>query len=645
LRLGWDEMSTAHDLAWWRERLDAADAPDMYVCPVHGGGSLHVEDKAGKVLVKCFGCDAKYDEVLAALETGEDPAPSLLKSAAPKREVSRTGYEVRDERGALYAVHTRVEYDDGTKTYLWPKGIKAAQAPLYGSQDLAGYDRSQPLLVVEGERCRDRAVQAGYQAVGLSGGASIEPPADVLKVLTGWRLILWPDNDDPGRKVMAYVATMCAATAVEVRAVTWPDAPPKGDVADYLDGHTSDDMDALLNDAEAYPTEPDGWGNGKGVDALDILTRDYPDPVFVVPGVLPEGTAILASNPKIGKSAMCYQITAEVAMGGAFIGVDLKRRPVLFYALEDSERRSKGRLLTALQKRQPKRGMIEMRWAAPQLGKGLEQEIAVWLDAHPTGLVIVDTFQKVRPPSRSGANAYETDVAAFSLIQDLVRHRPGATVLLVLHLKKGPDTDFLSKVSGSHGGPGTTDTTLVLNRPRHAPAGTLEVTGRDVGEVEIAVTYDNTLWSRDVDRVPGASPERQYVYDLIKELQPVWPSQVADAINDRGGETTRPAVSNLITKLVAAKWVEWTTAGYKATGHITLKSTAGANAGGRLPGVLRCLSHEGGVSRCLSQAHRDTGDIGDTRDTSVIGDTARGIIVTPRSSTRGRYPGQYSCAL
>ncbi len=70
-----------HDFEWFADRLEPAqvksDRPGarewMTRCPVHSGSdSLHVQEKNGKALIHCFGCEAGYREVVAALEAEED---------------------------------------------------------------------------------------------------------------------------------------------------------------------------------------------------------------------------------------------------------------------------------------------------------------------------------------------------------------------------------------------------------------------------------------------------------------------------------------------------------------------------------------------------------------------------------------------
>ena len=79
--------------------------------------------------------------------------------------------------------------------------------------------------------------------------------------------------------------------------------------------------------------------------ADDILTTDWPKPVWAIPGLLPVGLTILAGRPKVGKSWLTLQIALAVASGGRVLGQPGEKGPVLYLALEDPPRRLKERML------------------------------------------------------------------------------------------------------------------------------------------------------------------------------------------------------------------------------------------------------------------------------------------------------------
>jgi hypothetical protein len=247
-------------------------------CPGHGddGPSLNVDDKGGTVVVRCHaGCP--QEKVIAALRerglwgspTGKSRTPG--QSAAPRGAtpvasgppVSRsprytTSFRIRDLDGELAAVHRRLEYEDGTKDFMWRRpdgqpglnGAPATGLPLYRSETLPALPASAQVVVTEGEKAADRlasAMGAGMGVVATVTGASAVPRDDVLRTIAGRGVSLWPDNDAPGRQHMVRIAERLAALGcASIRVVHWPDAPAHGDAADYLASHTSEETTTLL---------------------------------------------------------------------------------------------------------------------------------------------------------------------------------------------------------------------------------------------------------------------------------------------------------------------------------------------------------------------------------------------------------------
>jgi integrase len=65
-----------------------------------------------------------------------------------------------------------------------------------------------------------------------------------LKAAGVARVVVCPDNDDPGRRHADTVARSCHAAGLTVRVLELPDLPPTGDVSDYLATHSKDDLRA-----------------------------------------------------------------------------------------------------------------------------------------------------------------------------------------------------------------------------------------------------------------------------------------------------------------------------------------------------------------------------------------------------------------
>ena len=284
-----------------------------------------------------------------------------------------------------------------------------------------------------------------------------------------------------------------------------------------------------------------------GMDAADLLAKDIPPLRWIVPDLIPEGTTIIAAPPKIGKSCLIYQIAVEASVGGDLFGRRVTAGSVLYYALEDGQRRGQDRLRAALTGRTMPHGRLEVRWSAPAIGQGLEEEISAWLDEHQDAvLVAVDTLGKARPPTDGRRNAYEVDVALLSKLQDLFRDRPVA-LLIVHHARKDAGDDFLASVSGTYGITGSVDTIVALKRLRHEEYGQIVATGRDIPEAEISVRFVDQLWIQADAALTVARWERQQVYAAIEQSpEPIHAQAISKAIG-----ISRTSVQNMMSKMAA----------------------------------------------------------------------------------------------
>lgn len=315
--------------------------------------------------------------------------------------------------------------------------------------------------------------------------------------------------------------------------------------------------DALDEVDAAFGPIGDPARDGAGIDAADLLELELAPLRMLVPDLLPEGTTVLAAPPKVGKSCLVYQLAVEIAIGGVLLGRRVVPGSVLYLALEDGQRRGQDRLRAALEGRTMPRGRLEIRWSAPHIGDGLEEELREWLDAHPdAAMVAIDTLQRVRARSDGKRGAYEADVADLGRLQELFRDRDVA-LLIVHHSRKESTDDFLASVSGTYGITGSADTTALIRRKRLEAFGSIVVTGRDVAEAEIPVRFDGQLWHTAPAALSEASFERTEVYRVIEELGPIFPAGIAARL-----DLSRTSVQNMVTKLVDSGAVARTTKGY-----------------------------------------------------------------------------------
>ncbi len=349
---------------------------------------------------------------------------------------------------------------------------------------------------------------------------------------------------------------------------------------------------------------------GPGMDAADLLELELPPLRWLVPDLVPEGTTILASRPKVGKSCLVYQIAVEASIGGDLLGRRVTPGSVLYLALEDGQRRGQDRLRAALAGRTMPRGRLEVRWDAHKIGEGLEEDIAAWLDEHPDAVMVaIDTLGKVRPTTSGRQGAYEVDVQHLARLQDLFRNRTVALVI-VHHARKESADDFLASVSGTYGITGSADTIVVIKRSPLERLGTIHATGRDIADAQVAVTFDDLIWHVAPDSLSGASFDRGEVYQVIEDEGPIYPKAIADRI---GKERTN--VQHMVEELVRTGAVARTGHGY-VVARVGLVTPSHSRITLDLPNTPLHSTHsqsEQSDSGYTREAESDSSDRGHTR--------------------------------
>jgi RecA-family ATPase len=60
------------------------------------------------------------------------------------------------------------------------------------------------------------------------------------------------------------------------------------------------------------------------ITARQLQAMVFPEPVWIVPGVIPEGMTMLAGKPKKGKSYLALNIALSISCGGKALGVSVQ---------------------------------------------------------------------------------------------------------------------------------------------------------------------------------------------------------------------------------------------------------------------------------------------------------------------------------
>lgn len=265
-----------------------------------------------------------------------------------------------------------------------------------------------------------------------------------------------------------------------------------------------DSVESTFEEGEA--SLEDKYKPGRGKSLVDISYEEHEPMQWVVPGLIAEGLGLLISPPKVGKSFFVLDLTVSVAAGIPVCGdIEVDRRPVLYMALEDGERRIHDRL-KALGKRVD--GITEVHTE-------VEREHAVgvvedFVARYPKALVIIDTLVMVMPDKKNNVTQYQHDHRAISEYQTIAKRNPGSCILIVHHTRKMKTDDWMDSTSGTQGINGAADFVMALTGKRGAGVAQLQVTGREVEDHAVTLKRDdNGFWLHDENAMMGPTPNEE----------------------------------------------------------------------------------------------------------------------------------------
>lgn len=269
------------------------------------------------------------------------------------------------------------------------------------------------------------------------------------------------------------------------------------------------------------------------INASDLMKMVFPPVKWAVDGFLPMGCSILCGGPKVGKSILSLHLALSVAIGGHALGkIPVERGSVAYLALEDRPWRLQERILGSDISPDADLSKLTLVTEIPRQHEGGLEWLEWWLEAHDDArLVIIDTLQKFRKQHNGKGDRYGDDYDAIGAIKK-VADAYSVPLLIVHHLKKAKDEeDWLNEISGTQGIAGAADTLLSLKRARSSNTGILHRTGRDVEEVDLAMTLDGFGW-----RLEGAAEEytmpdeKRRIVEYLQKHESQTPKEIAEAL-------------------------------------------------------------------------------------------------------------------
>jgi hypothetical protein len=191
--------------------------------------------------------------------------------------------------------------------------------------------RASDVIICEGEKDTDRVsrLNLGGHPVAPNSRVAVTTNFDgagkwrpeYSPFLTGKHVVIFPDNDAPGQKHAQQVAASVFPYAIDVRVVPLPGVAEHGDVSDFLQTHSAEELLALIRTTPAWKPER----GSLLIDAPEFLATISPEIDWLVHGVIQRGAnGFICADPKVGKSWLAVDLALALALGLPWVGFNVR---------------------------------------------------------------------------------------------------------------------------------------------------------------------------------------------------------------------------------------------------------------------------------------------------------------------------------
>jgi len=214
--------------------------------------------------------------------------------------------------------------------------------PLYNIPNILEADK---VIWVEGEKCADALTELGLAATCTMGGTGMLNENTAHKFdfspLKGKHVILWPDNDDGGKKLAQIVeAQATAAGAKSTLMLRIPTSKPdKWDAADAIEEEF--DVNKFIQSHESKVKKSINLFD-ESLLANNMFLGSPPEQKFLIGDTMPLGVPVVfAAAGDSGKGMMTLDLAMKVASGqsmqNSFGGTVAEHGDVVLFTAEDDK--------------------------------------------------------------------------------------------------------------------------------------------------------------------------------------------------------------------------------------------------------------------------------------------------------------------
>ena len=335
----------------------------MARCPLHDDRKASLSLNFGKASFYCHACRVGGGLVEFEKRLSKCDNQTALANIAEILGIPKLGfntanpeaiYPYHDERGRV--VLEKVRYPGKRFVQRKPDGVGGYEyklgeirKPLYHLPEVI---TANHVIITEGEKDADRVralnlaqfAKSCFTRIAVTtnvDGAGKWRP-DYNPYFAGKDVVLLPDDDDLGRQHARMVAASVFPYAHSVRMVQLPGLPPKGDVSDFLDGHSAEELITEIKKAPLWkPPAPHLLVPAQRFEAQ--LSEEI---TWLVNGVIQRGSnGFICGAPKGGKSWAAVDLALSLALGVPWLDFLVPQRvKVALVSREDNPALTKWRL-------------------------------------------------------------------------------------------------------------------------------------------------------------------------------------------------------------------------------------------------------------------------------------------------------------
>ena len=284
------------------------------------------------------------------------------------------------------------------------------------------------------------------------------------------------------------------------------------------------------------------------ISAWKLIRTQFPDPVWFVPGIIPQGLTLLVGKAKSGKTSLALDLAVGLAIGNDVLGsIEVQALEVLYVPFEDTQQKLQPRIDKKMKRNPVAQKRLHFVFNPPDIELSGVERLQIMLQAHPNKqLVVIDTLALLMGSTGIG-KGYAASYGEMIKLKEIA-DRQGTAIVLLHHTRKGNGDGILDSVAGSVGFTAAVDNVLILTKGTGQADAFLHITGRDLQDMDLALRFDRDersfvlLGSSEEYRM---SEQRKAVLDILIEAGvPLKLSEIATAM-----KKNVTALSNLLKAL------------------------------------------------------------------------------------------------